>query len=143
MALARLGLNKRVSRHQGSKSRGRAGIRRRPGGYRPEVLSLEARLPPGDAFLSLLAGPWLTAPSRTPPAARSPAGESSAGNSAVQPAPTPGSSCREEQLRGEATALTAAFSLFAGDLFEAPPGDFAGDFAGQAPKPSREILNQA
>ena len=133
MALVKLGLNKRVSRHQGSKSRGRASILRRPGGYRPELLALEARLPPGDAFLGLVAGSWLLAPSRTPPAATSPAGESSAGNSAMRLAPTPRSSRWGEQLRGEATAMTPAFSLFAGDLFEAPAGDFAGAVAGQAP----------
>src|SRR5262245_43032254 len=51
MLLVRSDLNKSASPRQGSKSRGRASVRRRPGGYRPALLALEARLPPGDALL--------------------------------------------------------------------------------------------
>src|SRR5262245_20455440 len=116
-----------VNLHQRPKSRGRASGRRLDR-CRPELLALEARLPPGDAFLGLVAGSWLVGQT---------------GNAVAAPAPAPGSPGREERLGGEATALPPSFSLFAGDLFEVPPSDFAGAFAGHAPKPSREIVNHA
>lgn len=141
MSLVSFGLKKSVSLQQSSKSRGRASVRRRSGGYRPELLALEARLPLGDAFLGLMAGSWLLGPSGFTSSA---AGETSPGNTAVHPvaAQTPCSSCWDERFRGEATSSTSAFSLFAGDLFEARLSDFTGAFAGPAPKPSRAIVHQ-
>src|SRR5262245_31738549 len=51
MFLLRSVLHKSVSLRQRSKSPGRARVPRRPGLYRPQLLALEDRLPPGDVLL--------------------------------------------------------------------------------------------
>src|SRR5262245_12192219 len=57
MTLLRSVLQKSVSLRPGSRSPGRARVPRRPGPYRPQLLALEDRVPPGDAVLAgLLAG---------------------------------------------------------------------------------------
>src|SRR5262245_8722302 len=106
---------------------------------RLQLLALEARLPLGDALLGLMAGSWLLGAGGNLPGARLAAVESSPGNTVMHrlSASTP------FQVHGDAGALTSAFPVFAGDLFEAPLSDFTGAFAGQAPKPSREPAGQA
>lgn len=123
-----------------AKSQGRAQTPRRLGGYRPQLLPLESRLPLGDALLGLMAGSWLLGPIWPFPSARSAAVETATGNTAVHtgPAQTPGSSCWDEGRRDHAAALIALFRLFAEDPFEVLTSDVTGALGGQHPNPSRE-----
>src|SRR5262245_58311556 len=78
--------------------------RNRPDSYRPQLLALEDRLPPGDTLLGLLAGSWLLGSSGVLSGTGSAAGDASTGNPAPLAAPvrTPRSAY------GDATPLTSA-----------------------------------